>query len=485
VAGDNGNSDSLKAEKSALAKRKSLKVVAAKFGKEKEMSPNSAIAKPKKLNNKAAALGKKRSLRISPDSSDNTKYYSPSNTTKSNKSKNSSQSQGAKKIAKTTKPSGARHKATNNNTTSGNVNIPPPTPAITTPTSLPNNNTGTVAQTTPSKSPQQLAEEKRERNLDMNNYQNAALNNQSTDTTTTPAPNQNQTNNGGGGGGGGNPDNALPVAHKRTSSKLEGGLKAGYELGMASYKPTADKYVISPYLQYNVNDKFALLFQPGIKFDQYKNLPTYSSQSFYNILGYPKPGPSDSFSIVKRDSHFPDSFSRTRYYVYKENSNTITVSFSAQPKTNWEIELPILLKYQVTHGIYIYGGVNLLFSNAMQISPSITNGSNILKSDTISFAPVDVFDTSSIPAFSTRPDTFFTHKGQPYSSYTNPYPTSTANALQMGYIVGLNFVIKDRLLLDVMVQQSISPNNGILSNFRSIYTQPYIRFTIGYKLFGK
>src|SRR6185312_13448612 len=56
VTGDNGSSDSLKAAKGTTAKRKNLKIAAAKFGKKKEINPNGATARTKKLNDKAAAF---------------------------------------------------------------------------------------------------------------------------------------------------------------------------------------------------------------------------------------------------------------------------------------------------------------------------------------------------------------------------------------------------------------------------------------------
>jgi hypothetical protein len=61
----------------------------------------------------------------------------------------------------------------------------------------------------------------------------------------------------------------------------------------------------------------------------------------------------------------------------------------------------------------------------------------------------------------------------------------TTSPARFGLLFGFSYELRKRLLVDFMVRKNISDMNFIPNEqVRKIYTQPYLRLMVGYKLFG-
>ncbi len=84
--------------------------------------------------------------------------------------------------------------------------------------------------------------------------------------------------------------------HKPFLKRFELGVKAGYEAGFVKY--SANKFVVSPFVQYNISDKFALLTLPTVKVAQLGNVNVGSPKSYSSTLSTTHSGVIDSGVII-------------------------------------------------------------------------------------------------------------------------------------------------------------------------------------------
>ncbi|PZF71686.1 hypothetical protein [Taibaiella soli] len=256
---------------------------------------------------------------------------------------------------------------------------------------------------------------------------------------------------------------------RKAPSMLEGGAKFGFEKGFST--TTANKWVATIYLQYNLTPKAAFLIQPSVKFAQ-MNQTINSSQSFYNVTG------TTVSSTQRTDSISAPPFYDTVYnYYYKQTYDSMHVSHTST-KNYVEFEIPLIFKYAIAENLSLLAGVTMNFGNIPTVSSSTKTYTGLTLQDSV----VNVHNNPNYPI---SVNDSFHHTAQPYSSY-NPTAdqNSTTNPLRFGYLLGMNYLLKDRVLFDLTIQQSFSKMTNVSNaDIRSVLTQPYVRFSVGYKIF--
>ena len=164
----------------------------------------------------------------------------------------------------------------------------------------------------------------------------------------------------------------------------------------------------------------------------------------------------------------------TNYY-YKQTYDSIIVSHTAG-KSYFEIQLPILLKYDVTKSFSVSGGPCISLGKIVGISEQKTVYHFSLE-DSIIFSRVQL-----PPSYI---DSIFIHTGTPYSSASfAAYQNPSSTVFRFGYNIGLEYIIKDRVSLGISLQQNINWLTSIPNpDVRGLYEQPYFYMSIGYKIY--
>ncbi len=267
--------------------------------------------------------------------------------------------------------------------------------------------------------------------------------------------------------------------HHSFTSRFEAGIKGGYETGFN--KNAANKFVVTPYIQYNLTDKFAIMTQPGVKASHVSSGFGATRSYFDTSKGHDKVtnmGDSSVLVIVGGVTGL-DTIGWMRHYAYSQQYESIIKSYN-YGGTYYEFELPILFKYKIIPQLSVYGGVNMVYSKYVSI-----------KENTSTSGPITKYDTASVPAFVRQSPPLppsigkvITYTGAPIASYTGPlYPSPQGDLLRFGYMLGFSYEYKKRWLFDVLVQQAmVKSNNEGGYNTNEPLALPYFRFTLGYKL---
>ena len=284
-----------------------------------------------------------------------------------------------------------------------------------------------------------------------------------------------------------NPAAPKPFAKKEVPNKpsrppfknfFEAGVKAGYETGFNN--DGSKKGVVSGYVEYHISQKFALMLQPAFKAASLNTHRIGTAQSYYKVNGN---------GTVKIDTTpvpiIPGSETPTLMeydYHYSQTHDSIVKTYSIGG-TYTEMDLPVLLKYNITKKLGIYGGVNIVYSKMIGISGHTYTASNLEKTgDTTKFTAYGATPPPTDPIGS-----HISYKGNQYpTNYTSPYTYSTTGQFRACYMVGFSYQCTNRLLLDALIQQTSSTTNTQAGyNTNSALAAPYVRFTVGYKLLTK
>ena len=272
----------------------------------------------------------------------------------------------------------------------------------------------------------------------------------------------------------------IPLANTKAPRpkfrRFEAGIKGGYEQGFDN--DAAKKAVISPYLQYKITPKLAIMLQPAIKPALLGSRSIGNPKSYYNIN-------KDGNITQHTDSNpvyivgLPGKYWIWNY-TYTETHDSI-VKTNVTGGTYIEFELPVLLKYYIAKDFSVYGGVNIIYSQLMGITEHTYLTKSILRTATENgFGAVN----SPAPAPPQTLSTEITYTGTPYSSYTGPqYPAPKGSLFRFGYMLGFSYEYDKKWLFDALVQQgTVQPNMQGGYNTNTPLSAPYIRLTIGYKL---
>ena len=259
-------------------------------------------------------------------------------------------------------------------------------------------------------------------------------------------------------------------------NRFEAGIKAGYESGFDN--DAAKKLVISPYVQYNISPKFAIMLQPAVKG------ATIQSREIGNPASYYKEN-ADSLVTPTTDRNTVHIFDGNNdsvwiyHYKYSQTHDSIVKSHNIGGYYS-EYELPVLLKYKLSDHFSVYGGVNIVYSKTTSINEVTYTKKGILRTDStfMQFGPVN----GPAPAPQLPTSSIITYNENEISTYTNPYTSTQESLLRFGYMVGVSYDYK-RWLFDCLVQQTAAPANVQAGyNINSALSSAYFRLTLGYKL---
>lgn len=263
------------------------------------------------------------------------------------------------------------------------------------------------------------------------------------------------------------PEQRLSIAGEqraRKSLNLFLGIKAGYETGFSSF--TSGKYVGSVFGEVQVSDRWSFLLQPGIKVAKL-------NRTLFRTGSYFQAGTTTSslFGI-----HGDDSSGYTYDYAYLQTYDSIITSVETKKKFT-ELELPLFVRYKINPQFSAMAGVNFTFGNIALWNNKLQTISGLTITDTVLNTP----DTVA-PAASAK----FAHNGStPFSAYKpNALPANTS-PVRFGYSLGLTYTFRERLMLDLLLQQNLSGYRGITEpDIRQVFSQAYLRLSVGYRLFG-
>jgi hypothetical protein len=264
---------------------------------------------------------------------------------------------------------------------------------------------------------------------------------------------------------------------KPSFARIEAGIKTGFEGGFTS--DAATKFVVSPYLQYNLSPKFALVAQPGIKAANMPGHDIGTPTSYYKINSESSVVTQDGPTIPNTVSHgtYNDTLGYWTKYTFSQTHDSIVKSNKTTARTSMEYELPILLKYNLTKKLSVYGGVNLVYRQMV----TITENTAITKDIARSFDTT--FYTATAPIGSPS-GLSMSYTGTPYSDYNGPLkPAQTGYQFGVGYVLGFSYTCHQKWLFDALIQQSPAAKDVKSGyNINSPLSTTYLRLSIGYKL---
>ncbi|MDI9319148.1 MAG: hypothetical protein QM530_01620 [Phycisphaerales bacterium] len=243
------------------------------------------------------------------------------------------------------------------------------------------------------------------------------------------------------------------------------GLKGGYERGWGNY--TASKYVGNLFAEVAFSPKISFLFQPGIKIAQTNQEYTISSNGYYKI----NENGVNLYNVKKDSTGFPIAYG----YAYTQSYDSI-IAVQQAKRSYMEIELPFLFRFKFDQHFSILGGMNCTFGKILDFSSNLKTIAGLKLYDTIRNSKDSV-----APSAPTR----FYHTGStPFSNYKED-TAAAISPIRFGYVFGISYQIQERLMLDLLVQQNLSRLNSVKDDgIRKLYTQPYVRFSVGYNIFG-
>lgn len=270
------------------------------------------------------------------------------------------------------------------------------------------------------------------------------------------------------------PKNVEKPAIVLSNPHFEAGIKVGYENGFSSV--SAGKDVVAGYLQYNINSKFSVMAQPGIKYAGFDFGRVGSAQKYYRENN---DSVTTAYGTVIKKIDVSGGTLDTVYstpYNYKQSHDSIVKTYTFKG-SYFEFELPILLKYKLNKHLAVYGGVNMIYCQLPSISESTYTQKGIIRS---------VNDTNSTRGHVAPQalNSVITYSGNEYSSYKGPvYSNSNVSKLMFGYMLGFTYECSNHWLFDALIQQEpASKATKLGNNITNPLNQTYFRLSVGYKL---
>lgn len=268
------------------------------------------------------------------------------------------------------------------------------------------------------------------------------------------------------------------------------GIKLGFTRG---FDPVwnADKWVIAPYVEYGLSSNFSVMFQPAFLIGKAKvgTLPN-SDQVFYEILNttfdsiaYVSRGKIDSSVITPNP---PDTVFRT--YRYGQVYDSIHVGYKVTNTQQWDVELPVMVKYKLNKTFAFIAGASATYSSVLRTKEEVTRYQGLMHQYEDVHTPQTFYVTTQgqePPPGPPRKDvnTIFPYNTSPFSNYQPRQITETNNFWRYGFMLGASATIKERLMVELMLHKSgVDVNSVPDKQLQKIYTQPYLRLMVGYKL---
>jgi len=257
-------------------------------------------------------------------------------------------------------------------------------------------------------------------------------------------------------------------------ARWEAGVKGGYERGFDNI--AARKFVIAPYLQYNLSKKVAVMIQPAAKYAQSAERIIGTPQSYYNVKNDGQVVNAGNYSTILAEGSSIDTYYHSRLRYTQTHDSIVKANKAGGSYT--EFELPVLIKYNISNKVSVYGGANMIYSQMTGVKEQTYTKAGIMKTvDT-------VVSAKSVQPASPAVSDIITYNGSPISDYNGPlYPSSQINRVRFGAMLGVSYQYSGRWLLDALVQQNPSPKDirgGY--NINAPLSSTYIRLSVGYKL---
>jgi len=256
---------------------------------------------------------------------------------------------------------------------------------------------------------------------------------------------------------------------KPSFPRFELGVKAGYEGGFNN--EAANKMVVSPYLQYNISRKFAVMTQPGVKLAATPDRTIGAPQTYYDAnpeQGILTPGTPNTKTIGGVITY-------TTVYTYTQPHDSI-IKTSRIGGNTMEFEIPILLKYNLTKKLSVYGGVNFAYNKYTTISDNTYAAKGIVRSMT------DTVVSINTPPVAPQ-GLGFTYTGTPIADYQKLNAAHTGYEFSTGYMIGFSYTCSKKWLFDALVEQNpATPDVKAGYNINTPLSSTYFRLSIGYKL---
>ncbi len=265
--------------------------------------------------------------------------------------------------------------------------------------------------------------------------------------------------------------------------RWELGIKAGYQYGFNN-DAKVDMVVFSPYLQYMVVPHVSLLFQPSYLTGNAK-VNIKPDELYYNVS-------STSFdsTIVIRNGdslvQIPDTMVTTM--IYNKVYDSTHVSYELKQKSMWDVELPLMLQYDISPQFTIYGGVSLTFSKVLSYQQLRTDHTGLSLTDTVIDRQTFFvsWDPKPQPPTPQDPATYFhANAGSHISNFKPLAGGNTQRSFSnFGVMFGFRSTIAEKYMIDVLMKKSFV-NTSVITDpqLQKLYNQPYLRVTLGYKLY--
>jgi hypothetical protein len=261
---------------------------------------------------------------------------------------------------------------------------------------------------------------------------------------------------------------------KRRMQKLELGVKSGYESGFSA--SSANKWVIAPYIQYNISSRFSLMAQPALKESNAAASQLSGHSTYYRAY-------NDKYRILDSIATIVVSPTGTslvpgwkRDYTVTQTHDSISKTYGAGGRY-MEFEMPLLIKYKLFSNLSVYGGVNMLYSKYVPIAEHTYTSDPITRT-----AGASTIAAMSQPAPVPNILNAMNYAGQNITGY-KPLYTNPGDLFRIGYMLGFSYELKKRWLFDVLMQQA-SVKSHVLGGYdvNKPLEAPYFRFMVGYRL---
>lgn len=271
---------------------------------------------------------------------------------------------------------------------------------------------------------------------------------------------------------------------------IDFGVKVGYSMGFTDAW-RANKYAIGPYMEYRLPSKLSLIFQPTFHMGNARTGAFENgSQSYYELK-------DNSFNVEEKlvrgvvDSTVvtpnpPDTIFRT--YVYGQAYDSIHVGYNVTQKQMWDIELPLMLKYQINDKFAAFVGGSAMYSSVLQTKETVErfSMSNEYREE-IDPQTFYVTRQGQEPPAGPAPkpfDDIFSNTGTPFSTFSSREIMQSKNFFRFGFMIGGSVTLKERWIVELMLQKTTVNKTAVpAKELQKIYSQPYLRFMVGYKLF--
>lgn len=280
------------------------------------------------------------------------------------------------------------------------------------------------------------------------------------------------------------------VAKKKVPLPLEAGIKAGYSTGFDK-NWRANKFVIAPYMEYRLPSNFSVVFQPSVQTGRAKvGAFANGNQVYKDIIsntfdstGRVVRGKVDSSILTPNP---PDTVFRT--YTYGQVYDSVHVSYGVTQSQMWDIELPLLLKYKINKTFSVMAGGSVTYSSVLQTKEEVKRYQGVYNQYVETIAPETFFVTVQGQEPPPGPDrksfeNVFGANNNSFSSYKPRQLTESNNFFRYGFMIGASATFNERWMIDLLLHKTGVDANAVPDKeLHRIYTQPYLRLTVGYKL---